>query len=239
MNRQHEILIIEDRGEYIKAAEKAADQLDIEIVVCRDYAQALEEIKIRPSGILTDIFFLEEFGTNKKDKAYEVIDKIKQAVSHDIDIMGVARYKARTVYNAVTKVADLFGGDVDFVLDQLPNPVFSNRMNLEQALVPEKTKRQRESLKAIQSQLDEQQPLGVLVAEQAREMGIPYYLLSSYNHHGDKLKGVNAYLQKASLIVDAVECNFGDRDKPEYWIEIFNKIAKAVDEKEAILYRRR
>ncbi|MFH1505904.1 MAG: hypothetical protein ABIE94_02850 [archaeon] len=88
------------------------------------------------------------------------------------------------------------------------------------------TQERYEALAFAIEENETQQPLGILVAETAEKMGLPFVLASSLFHHGDLVQKICEY-QRRNGWPEIVDTNSGHtKDQPGFWGEAYLRLCK-------------
>ena len=198
------ILVIEDNEIYKSAAQKHLNSKGIDVVSARDYSEAssyLASPKIE--GIITDCFFPEITGSEKRDLGYATIEKMAE-----VDPLG---RKTDPLALAIAKVGNIVGTDA--VKQMTANAGAEYRQSVDLYWALEQAVKENEA----------NQPLGVLVAERAEELGLPFVLATSTHHHDELTQPIQNYVGRKHWTL--MDCNPGKADEkatPEFWERVLN-----------------
>jgi CheY-like chemotaxis protein len=200
-----EILVVEDNEKFRKAAEEFLKTREVSVTYAGDYAEAIPLLDSRRFGYAAiDCFFPRETGSDDITLGLEAVEKMKKVNPSRRD---------NVLSRTIEKVELLLGKEfarlaaknagVDY------NHAVCHYFALEQAM--------KEA--AIN------QPLGILVAERAESLGIPFVLATSTNHHDLLTQPVCDYAgKKRWRLVDCERNHEDDKGSQRYWARVFEEL---------------
>ncbi|MEA3429920.1 MAG: response regulator [Nanoarchaeota archaeon] len=207
------ILLVEDNPEFKKAAEEFFKTRNIEVDYVSDYKQAMQLLKINTyGGIITDCFFPAETGSEDRKLGYQVLEDLTK----DTKIS-----KDTPVSKAMIKVLDTLGaegetrkkvGELLAKNAHLPN--FFSAIGYKEAM-----------RMAIQESASNQ-PLGVLIAEEARSRGLPFVIATSTYHHDHLTQVIST--KYGRHLVDCDKDKPGQKASPTFWEKAYTTLEKLV-----------
>ncbi len=196
------ILLVEDKPEYQKAAIEALETAGIGgklvVEVAKDYDEAMELIgkgekdpKEKFDCVVTDLLFPKKTGSDDRTIGIEVMDKIREALKSP-EARKDEEYRSMESHGIITR--DL--GELEkAVKGEEFKPGERGRMREE----AERRGQLKQGDKISSTEAD--QPLGVLIVEKAKEIGLPYIVVTSgHGAHGDITTPIAYYLKFQSLI---------------------------------------
>lgn len=180
------ILFVEDNTfAQTLIAEVFGGEFNIEIA--GDFVTAMENLnQVQFDLVVTDIFFPQETGTGKKELAGELAERLRIFCLKK----GVNDFFRMLDGNAVVKKfikenpekAEYAFKQVEIMGRQLNNIPKGQRKAIEGII------------SWISSQDEEEQPLGILIAEECERRSLKFRMASSLFHHNDKLEAVNQFV---------------------------------------------
>ncbi len=189
------ILLVEDNTEYAAAAQRMLQGRAFNVVHARDYIESLDRLQTGGiNGALIDCFFPEMIGTGKRDTGYEAVRKMAAADPR----------RDNTVAHAFAHISATLGVEVaDFVAEKNPEARrYAPYQILEQAVRRDEAN----------------QPLGILIGEQAEALGIPFVLATSTNHHDELTQPIQNYAgRRGWKLVDCSPGSEQDKTNEAYW----------------------
>lgn len=192
------ILIVEDVSAFARVAESSISRLGNDVVMARDYRDAIERLLIhKPDGVITDVFFPSIWGLGIKKMGYIAVEKMRSS-------SGLIRDSPVT--KAITKVGDLLGLEAAKIIAKTAHVDFRANVDMYWALE-----------KAIE-QSEANQPLGIIVAETAKTLNTPFVLVTSTYHHDILTQPVQDYVTaRGWRLIDCVPGNEDTKTSPRFW----------------------
>ena len=234
-----DILLVEDNPAYVKAAHQHLDEKGHSVIHAPDYIQAIGGLNsIKFNGMISDCFFPEITGSGKTALGLELVGKMAKSDPHEAGIVaglealgqyvdltdpdmrkyarnaisqsGRGDFTETPVFRAIKQVGETIGKDgttmiVKNTLSAMYDEARASR-DYYGALI-----------KAIQES-EANQPLGLLTAEKAKELGIPFVLATSTYHHDVLTQPVQNYASRNGWTL--IDCAQGREDvkaTPGYW----------------------
>lgn len=202
------ILIVEDNPEFREGAGKyLAKRGDIQAVYATNHDDAIIEMFVKSGldGAVIDCFFPRSAGSGDLTLGYLAIQRMI-----DADTKG---RKTSPVTKALTQVGDLAGRDFAKLAAKNAKVDYSaevdNYWALEQAM--------KES--------EVNQPLGILIAERAEELEIPFILATSTFHHDELTQPIQDYAsRKGWKLVDCGPNSEHEKASAEFWKRAFGEL---------------
>ena len=208
------ILVVEDNPQFREGASKyLATREGIQVAYATNHDEAIREIYTEPrmEGAVIDCFFPKVVGSKDLTLGYEAIQRMIEA-----DPRG---RKTSPVAKALTQVGDILGRDFAKFAAKNVRVNYSgegdNYWALEQAM--------KES--------EANQPLGILVAERAGELGIPFILATSTYHHDELTQPIQDYVSRRGWrLVDCGPNSEHEKETPEFWARAFGELERRLRE---------
>jgi len=202
------ILVVEDNPQFREGARTyLATRGDIQVAYATDHDEAIREIDTEPrlDGAVIDCFFPKVAGSGDLTLGYEALQRMIEADTNGRKTSPVAR--------ALTQVGDLLGREFAKVAAKNADVNYSaevdNYWALEQAM--------KES--------EANQPLGILVAERADELGIPFILATSTYHHDELTQPIQDYVSRRGWrLVDCIPDREHEKATPKFWERAFDEL---------------
>ncbi|MBI4163638.1 MAG: response regulator [Candidatus Aenigmarchaeota archaeon] len=243
------ILLVEDNPRYASSAEQYLVSRRQAVVVARDYAEAVNRLETgKPTslefdGAIVDCFFPEITGSGKTDignglvrrmaksdpqerKIVEGLEKLGQYIDlEDPTMKKYARFAVGVydpnspVFKAVEQV---------FKAGGRPVATLAFKNTLELAYREDRSPRNYYGtlMKAIEES-EANQPLGILVAERADELALPFVLATSTSHHDLLTQPVQNYASdRRWTLVDCGPNREDDKASAEFWERAFRELER-------------
>ncbi|MCK4351841.1 hypothetical protein KAW65_00345 [candidate division WOR-3 bacterium] len=193
------ILLVEDRPEYQKAAikglEKAGLKGKVVVETAKDYDEAMKLIekgeknpKEKFDCIVTDLLFPERTGSGDHTLGIGVTERIRETIEssnlRDVEDRGVRE-------------------NVMSDLGELEKAVGGEKYGIHAPIMRWEAEREGRGTekRSIFKSAEAVQPLGVLIVEKAKEMGLPYVIVTSgHGAHNDVTTPISFYLKVRGLI---------------------------------------
>jgi CheY-like chemotaxis protein len=201
-NKMDNILLIEDNPNYQLAADEVFSNKGIAYDLANDYYSGNLLLDQMPSAAIIDCFMHEDKGSKAINHGEKAIAKMKEFLnpSEPKDPLACA---LKNVSNAI-------GLEGTKYLAKL-NKISMNQMDNYHALDL--------AIKENPSN----QPLGILLAEQAEELGIPFVLATSTNHHGVLTQPITNYAYKKGwTLIDSYSGN--GKDDSSFWKKAYDAL---------------
>ena len=205
------LLIVEDNAEFREGAERFFKGVAITPVYAGDFLQFEDIIKQREfDGIITDCFFPYQTGSDQKAKGLEAIEKMKAVCPSRKNPVALALWKSYEqgmAEGGLRLFCENSGVDFDKVADSY--------LQLDMAI----------------KQSEANQPLGIFVAEQAQQIGIPFVLATSTNHHDTLTEPIVRYCgAKRWILVDCARDSVHQKASPEFWERAYSELERRMEE---------
>lgn len=238
------ILLVEDNQRYAQAAEQYLASQGVALDLAQDYSQAMARLS-QPGldGVITDCFFPETTGSGRIDKGKEAIDRMAEADPrerrivqgleklgkyvnlHDPDALKYARFSLSEdrlqegVMIALEHVATTL--DTRIATESFKG-VFMHMYK--ESRVP---KDYYGALREAIEKSEANQPLGILVAEIAGELGLPFVLATSTHHHDILTQPIQHYTTaRRWTLVDCVPGQDDEKASPQFWERVWSQMER-------------
>lgn len=240
-NKLQQILVVEDNYEFF---ENAAISFCIPgtpiAVFANDYEQAEYYLKMQEFvGAIIDCFFPEKAGSERRELGKQALEKMASCDPKEQLAKAYAEEFAKYV-NLEGKLGTyvrrfaLSSTDVGKPKNPSQSPIVRSIERCYGALGREaathilkntlgaayKTEGPYikdnflELEKAMQAD-PSNQPLGILIAEQAESLGIPFVLATSVNHHDSLIQPVYSYVRAKGWTI--CDDTYGNKSEPRFW----------------------
>ena len=238
------ILLVEDNPRYASSAEQYLASRSQSIVLAKDYSQAMDRLRNPEfNGMITDCFFPEKIGSGNIHLGKGLVEKMAKSDPHEIKIAesleSLGQYVDLEDQDA-RKYARFFAVN----LYQPDSPIFKALELVAKAdkqtathafketfkLIYRENQAPRDYYSALMKAMEESeanQPLGVLVAEKASELSMPFVLATSTYHHDILTQPVQDYASRNGWkLVDCGPNREDDKASHEFWERAFGELEK-------------
>lgn len=224
MESKRKILLVEDNPEYTDAAKAHLASKGYEVAHARDYSEAIEMLRNPDyAGVISDCFFPEETGSRKTGLGKELAGNLcpqGRKLAEGLEILG----QCVDLSNADMEKYARFLINTSTESDIADNPTIRSIQKASSVLGREaatqiaintlrgaygKWEEPKDYYTALIKAMEKSeanQPLGVLVAEKAIELGLPVILATSTNHHDMLTQPVTDYVNKESGQIMFIDC---------------------------------
>lgn len=235
------ILLVEDNCKYANAAKQYLASKNQSVALALDYSQAMNLLE-NPyfDGVISDCFFPETSGSGNISLGKELVQTMANSDPRERKIAGGLEILSRYV--------DL--GDLDakkyarFVASQY-SPDSAIFMALESVatiskeaathafketfrLTYREDRAPKDYYKALMNAMEKSeanQPLGLLIAEKASELGLPFILATSTYHHDVLTQPLQDYAsRKGWKLMDCGPNREDDKASPAFWEEVLGML---------------
>jgi len=243
------ILLVEDNANYASSAENYFASRGQSTILARDYAQAIEKL-CDPDlvGVISDCFFPEQTGSGKIALGIELVEKMAKLNSREKRMnegLGILSPYVDLEDQDLKKYAQCYINSIppfkEVSLDSLVRMVVRLAANVDTEKLTASTKkilklvyRENQVPKDYYGALidamgtsEDNQPLGLLVAEKSRELGLPLVLVTSTYHHDILTEPVNHFASGNRW--NLIDCGFNrnyDKSTPQFWERAFRELEK-------------
>jgi CheY-like chemotaxis protein len=203
------LLIVEDTTDYLLAAKRyAIDVLSVpkgDIDVRTDYEQAVDKLSEEKfENVIIDCFFPRMYGSNDRELGKKAIEIMKQAVPSN---------RNSPVTKSITKVGNLLGACAAKKFAENAGVKYSQYVDNYKAL--------EWALKGPENN----QPLGIMLADIVEKQNIPFVLATSTNHHDELTQPITDYCAyRGWTLIDCEKGSEDDKATPEYWKRVFSEL---------------
>tara|TARA_Y100000310_G_scaffold343510_1_gene451496 strand:- start:3210 stop:3839 length:630 start_codon:yes stop_codon:yes gene_type:complete len=202
----NKILVVEDNLKYAVAAQKYLESRNLEIACAKDYDDAVNKLtNFLPNSLIVDCFFPKLTGSKDLSLGYEAVQKMLNS-----DPEG---RKNTPTTKALRKVGNLLGRDFAKFAAKNAHANYSsevdNYWSIEQAI------KENES----------NQPLGILIAEKAEKLGLPFVLATSTFHHDELTQPIQDYASRKGWTL--IDCNPNKEDEKAtlgFWERVYSSL---------------
>ena len=237
------ILIVEDNDKYFEAAKSTITQNTLDRAI--DYCQAMDKLNtIKYNGVIIDCFFPEETGTNKKELGKSLVTRLQEEDPHeckikegmeilkdhinleDPEIYKLARYLVDSLPDFKNSVINQALKSVGELSKDVATLAFKNTVELIYRENQAPKDYYGDLFRAIEkSELN--QPLGILVAERASELGLALVLATSTYHHDNLTQKIYNFAgKKGWTLIDCGQNREDDKATLDYWVRVIYEIEK-------------
>jgi hypothetical protein len=248
------VLIVEDNPAYLEAA---LASWSIPRFTAVDLDSAMEILKpgSNLSGVITDCFFPEKTGSGKRDlgrqviqkiaghytrpaeAARETIDEIARYVDIDDELRGQiigfvqlnksTNFRQDPLLKSIAKLGNVLPRSrATHIIRNAFRMIYGNNGSLGRQLG-----NVRDFYGDMMSALERDehnQPLGILVAERARDLGLPRVIATSTYHHDSLTQPVQDYCGKIPCqLIDCAKDQPEQKATPEFWIRAFESLGRS------------
>jgi len=239
------ILLVEDNPRYASSAEQYLASRNQAVTLARDYSQAIDSLT-NPEfdGVITDCFFPEITGSGKTDNGKELVRRMANSDSHErkivegLEILGqYVDLEDPDVKKYGRFAADVYGSDssptfkaVEMVFKTGGKPLATHAFKESFKLIYRENKAPKDYYGALMKAIEESeanQPLGILVAEKAAEISLPFVLATSTYHHDILTQPIQNYASsKGWRLVDCGPNREDDKASPEFWGMVLTELQR-------------
>lgn len=232
--KMSKILLVEDNPRYAGSAEQYLASRRHAVILARDYSQAINRLT-HPEfdGMITDCFFPESAGSGNIALGKELVGRMAKSDPHErriIEGLGVlgqcvdledqdARRYARfaaglyqpdsVIFKALKRIAEVGKEAVTHAFNETFKLIYSDE------------KAPKDYYGALMKAMEESetnQPLGILLAEKADELSLPFILATSTYHHDILTQPIQNYASsKGWRLIDCGPNREDDKASPEFW----------------------
>ena len=200
------ILVVEDNPRFRQAADKYFSGKGVNVVYAFDLRSAESFPRNASKGVIIDCFFPYQTGSDDLTKGQEAIEKmLRYLVPGREGPITKILLQARELEGAKgIKAARLFTKKV--------GPDYDRYADL------------YEKIEDAMQQDPSKQPLGILFAEKAEELGMPFVLATSRYHYDNPGQPIQDYTGRRGWTL--VDCNPGDpgKDTAEFWEKAYDAL---------------
>ncbi len=248
------ILLVEDNPMYASSAEQwltsrsqgvALARRCQDVAVARDYSQAMDRLEKDHDfdGAIVDCFFPEIAGSGNTNLGQVLVRRMAKSDPHERKIaQGLEKLgqyidlEDPVVKNYARFAADIFGPDssvfkaTETVFNSLgkAGAIMAFKGTLE--LVYREDRLPRDYYGALMKAMEASeanQPLGILVAERADELALPFVLATSTYHHDLLTQPIQNYASsKEWILVDCGPNREDDKASPKFWERAFSELER-------------
>jgi len=238
------ILLVEDNPRYAGPAEHYLASRGQAVASARDYAEAMDRLR-NPDfdGVITDCFFPEITGRGDTSlgqtlvrrmadsdpherKIVQGLEKLAQYIDlEDPDVKRYARFAA-AVYPAdspIFKATETVFNSLGMIGATL---AFKNALELSYS----EHRLPRDYYGTLMKAMEESeanQPLGILIAERADELALPFVLATSTSHHDLLTQPIQNYASsKGWKLVDCGPNREDDKTGSEFWERVLSELQR-------------
>ena len=196
------LLLVEDNPTFREVATAyLKPQVDI-LDVTTDYLEARLNLQLGGiTGVITDVFFPQRGGSGVRDEGLALVQRMR-------DVLGESD---TCTARAITQVGNTVGIEAAKLFTRNAGRKYAQEVDKLWALE-----------KAIEED-EANQPLGLLVAEQAQQLGIPFVLATSTYHHDILTQPVQDYCgKKGWTLVDCGPNSVDEKSNARFWERVFD-----------------
>lgn len=243
------ILIVEDNESYRKAAEEHFDSLNHNVDFATDYDSAMNLISNEYSCALVDCFFPKKTGSNNiglgKDlikkmlvldpvegKARKIISEFDKYVNINDETLGpmikAFAYENQEgtenpIFKAIERVGSSLGKEVATKIATNSLSLIYTPSHLANSNKNKRPDYYGELERALEKS-ENNQPLGILIGEKIKDIGIPFVFVTSTHHHDTLTQPVCDYISRNKLgsVIDCSPGKENEKATPEFWKRAFN-----------------
>ena len=251
------ILIVEDNPKFREGAEKyIITRSDISPNYAIDYDEAISKIYGNEhDGIVTDCFFPKSTGSGDISLGKEIVEsmalsdpdetraresiaflepyidlsdpEMKDIIDSYIHSMGSREATKEPTFLAIKKVGDTLGKEAATKIAKESLGLIYTPKSMRDS--SSKRRDYYGALNKAMIESEHNQPLGILVAEKAEELGIPKVLATSTYHHDILTQPIQNYASKKGWhLVDCNQDSEHQKETPEFWERVFQILKREV-----------
>ncbi len=241
------ILLVEDNESYAKAAETYLTSMDYTVTGARDYTEAMAKLDSSIDGVITDLFFPETTGSGNVDLGRRLVERITEGYRKP-EVEERVSKGLKTISQEIGLGNPKIRKYVGYLLRTSEDPVLQDIINLcrigrqEWAVamiksIPEDMIPRYGYLDLMDAMEESEanQPLGVLVAENAYELGKPCVVTTSTYHHGRLTSPIFNAARDGKLtlggkyrltLLDAAPGHEAAKADPRFWAQTVEELEK-------------
>lgn len=244
------ILVVEDNLEFRGGANRyLTSRNDIQPLYAGGHDEALEALSAVPrvDGVVIDCFFPKAVGSDDISLGVKLVNDLKaedpterkielfmEALAglvdtSDLDVVKYGRFAGSefgpdsVVVKALKQVAG--------VSREVATHAFKETFSL----VYRENRAPKDYYTALRRAMEiapENQPLGILIAGRAEELGVPFTLATSTYHHDELTQPIQSYASKRGWrLVDCGPNSIHEKSTPEFWARAFGELEQKGEHK--------
>ncbi|MFH1521913.1 MAG: response regulator [archaeon] len=243
----NKILLVEDNPSYQKIARQYLESQNNSITLAKDYSEAMGILKkLYFNGVITDCFFPEITGSNKINLGKELVNRMAKPIHlerkmvqgleilgqyvdlNDPDMEKYSKFLINTLQetditeNPIVKAIK----KVSILGKEASTLIAKNSIGMLYREDKSPTDYHSALMKAMDKS-ESNQPLGILVAEKADELNLPFILTTSTYHHDILTQPVQDYASKKRwTLVDCGPNKEDEKASPEFWRRAFGELER-------------
>lgn len=215
-----QILLVEDNRLYQTAAKQCFESRDISaiVTVAGDYSEARQQLdhyqqQQHFSGAIIDCFFPDVARSGKRELGLEAVKKMLEKNPNS--------RKDTYLTRAISQVELTFGKELAKMF--LKNIGKEYRQEVDHYFALEQAIKENES----------NQPLGILIAEKAELLGLPFVLATSTNHHDELTQPIYDFAKKKNWrLIDCSSIGSNqEKTTTAYWTTVWKALAEEFQRK--------
>jgi|TARA_B100002003_G_scaffold221149_1_gene223947 DNA-binding NarL/FixJ family response regulator len=245
----NKILLVEDNSQFREGANKYFNsRKDVELVYALNYDEAVKGLYAEPKidGAVIDCFFPKKTGSGDISLGKEIVKKMESSDPdekkrleglkvlgeyinlNDQDMRKYARHLINNtpeddiLQNPIVKAikqVSMLGKDVATIIVKDTLGMTYQKNNL--------SKDYYDALRNAMEKSETNQPLGISIADKANELGIPFILATSTNHHDILTQPIQDYVSRKGWgLVDCFQNRENEKATPEFWEKAFNELER-------------
>ena len=241
------ILLVEDNQTFANVATDYLSSQDNKIDLANDYQEALERLQ-HVDGVITDCFFPDTTNTGNITLGKELVEKMANSDPYERKINDSLKLLEEYIDmqdEEIRRYARSFIGNSE-ERDISKSPIFSAikkvSLNIDKGIATMIAKNSlgliyknnlatkdyyHELIKAI-DESEANQPLGLLVAERADELGLPVILATSTYHHDVLTQPVHNYASRQGW--NLIDCSQPDDKATDgFWRMVWGDLEKRLN----------
>lgn len=243
------ILVVEDNEAFREAA-RSYLEFRAGIEYARDYEEALSRLSSGYNGAVFDCFFPQKTGSGIRELGLSAVEKMALQDPEEVKIRGIISRVGEILtldketlpiirvwanssvgYNtnieptirALDRCSRALGKDAAAKIARNTFGMFSQ----------DKSYARKDYFAALASAIAESeanQPLGILLAERAEELGLPFVLATSTNHHDILTQPVCNYAgRKRWRLVDCPKDREADKGTAGFWENVYFNLQREME----------
>ncbi|MBD3259854.1 response regulator [Candidatus Woesearchaeota archaeon] len=246
------ILLVEDNPKYASPAEEYLASRSHAVQLAKDYSEAISNLK-NPEfdGVITDCFFPNITGSGNIDLGIELVGRMAESdpserkIGPGLEVLGQyvnledkdMRKYARCFVNRLEEGEDILEDSTFRAIRKVSSTSGKEAATLiaknTLGMTYQEKKTPRDFFGALMKAMKESeanQPLGLLVAERARDLRLPFILATSTYHHDILTQPIQNYAgNNGWALIDCGPDQEDEKATPEFWKRAVGVLERKLD----------